>query len=327
MKLLIDPTARTVFLPAFFLLSCLLPVACSRTPAETANARRYELKGQIVNFNKAQRQVIIKHEAVDGLMEGMTMPFTLKDDDAFDALRPGADIHATLVVDGSRSWIEHPTISAVVPDVANMSPSSSASGPSRNDAERTGKLPTPLAIVTEPALGTEVPDVPLTNQDGQRIHLGGYKGRMLLLTFIYTRCPLPDYCLLMSENFAAVSRLLEQTPEVQQQTRLLSLTLDPAFDTPQKLREYGTTRGGQTGRDAFSRWDFATGDPDRIRETAHFFGLTYDQQNGQIVHSLRTALISPEGKLVKLYRGNQWQPAEVVRDLQALRAGKSIPAE
>lgn len=270
-------------------------------PVDPNRGQRYELKGKIVSFNKAQRQVVVQHEAIPDFMEAMTMPFTLKEDAAFDVMRAGDRIQATLVVDEERTRLENPVITQAIP-----------TGAAAEDATPTGGL-------TEPEIGASVPDVSLINQDGKRISLQQYRGRALLVTFIYTRCPLPDYCTLMSNNFAEIRRELEQTPELSAGTHLLSITLDPAYDTPKVLRSYGAAHTNNYQNEKFEHWEFATGKPEEIQRAANFFGMSYKQEGEEIVHSLRTALIAPDGKLHKMYRGNEWKPAEVLRDLREMQ--------
>ncbi|HLL13557.1 MAG TPA: SCO family protein [Pyrinomonadaceae bacterium] len=276
---------------------CALLAGCAQTPDES-RAQRYELKGKIVSFNKAQQQVVIQHEEVPGFMEPMTMPFTLREDGAFDVMRAGDTIQATLVVDAERTRLENPIITQAIPTAAT-----------------TG---TPTDGPTEPEIGATPPDAKLVNQDGKQINLQQYRGRALVLTFIYTRCPLPDYCTLMSNNFAAINRELNKSPELREGVRLLSITLDPAYDTPKVLRSYGAAHTENYQGEKFESWEFATGEPAEIQRVANFFGLLYKQEGAQIDHSLRTAIIAPDGKLYKLYRGNEWKPAEVLNDLRAL---------
>ncbi len=281
----------------------LAAVACDRGEGASANAKRYELRGKIVSFDKGQQQVVISHDAIPGLMEAMTMPYTLRDPDAYDAMKPGDQIQATLVVDGDRSWLENPVITHTEKD-ASAPPQSSSSQP------------------REPQPGDEVPDVSLTNQDGKKIHLGQYKGRALAVTFIYTRCPLPDFCTLMSDNFAQIDKALAQDASLAQSSRLLSVSLDPQYDTPKVLRSYGAAHTGRYADEKFERWELATGDADEVRKLANFFGLVYSPDGDQIVHSLRTGVVAPDGKLYRLYRGNEWKPGEVLNDLRALAGGK-----
>ena len=276
-------------------------------PEAPAEAKRYELKGTIVAFDKNQRQVIIAHEAIPDFMDAMTMPFTLKDEAAYDVMQPGAKIQATLAVSGERSWLENPIITVAVPDAT---PGAAASSGLR-----------------EPTAGEQVPDFALVNQDGRRVSLADYRGRALALTFIYTRCPLPDYCPLMSENFAAVNRELAKDPALGTKARLLSVTVDPEYDTPKVLRSYGAGHTGEFASERFERWQFATGDPSEVRRVAEHFGLSYARDKDQIIHSLRTAVIAPDGRLFKLYRGNEWKPAELLADLRTLAADADKSSE
>lgn len=283
-----------------FAFACALLLAgCAQTP-DDSRAQRYELKGKIVSFNKAQQQVVVQHEEVPGFMEAMTMPFTLREDHAFDVMRAGDQIQATLVVAEERTRLENAVITQAIPTAS---------------AAATG---TPKEGPTEPEIGATPPDATLINQDGKKIDLRQYRGRALVLTFIYTRCPLPDYCTLMSNNFAEINRELNKSPELGDRARLVSITLDPAYDTPQVLRSYGAAHTENYKGEKFERWEFATGEPEEIRRVANFFGLLYKQEGALVDHSLRTAVIAPDGKLYKLYRGNEWKPAEVLNDLRAL---------
>jgi len=272
--------------------------SCSQ-PSSGSNAKQYELKGKIVSFNKSQRQVMVMHEEVPGLMEAMTMPFTLQEESAFDVMRAGDMIQATLIVDDERTRLENPIITQAIEGAATNSPDEGA---------------------TEPEIGAPVPDASLINQDGRPISLSRYRGRMLVSTFIYTRCPLPDYCTLMSNNFAEINRELDKAPDLRKQVHLLSITLDPAYDTPKVLRSYGAAHTENYGNEKFQTWEFLTGKPEEIKRLAAFFGLLYKQENEEIVHSLRTAIIAPDGRLHKLYRGNEWKPAEVLTALRELHS-------
>ncbi len=165
-------------------------------------------------------------------------------------------------------------------------------------------------------MGQVVPDFGLINQDGKRIHLHQYRGKALLLTFIYTRCPLPDYCPLMSKNFAQILEEVRSDPKLTDSTHLLSISIDPEYDKPAVLRAYGLDCAGKSH--PFDHWEFASGTPEQVRKVAEFFGLKYWTEGGQIVHALVTALIDPDGKVIQLYPGNDWQPAQVASDLRNL---------
>ncbi|MCA1592842.1 MAG: SCO family protein [Acidobacteria bacterium] len=282
---------------AFLLLIPLLVGATFLSCAQSkAHGQRYQLKGKVVSVDRAHAQVLIDHEEVVGLMPAMAMPFTLKDD-ALRTVASGDQIQATLVVADAGVWLEDPIITKNAP---------------------AGDNTTISVNPVEPREGATVPDFPLVNQDNKPIRLSQYRGRALLITFIYTRCPLPDYCTLMSTNFAEINRELQKDPTLVPKAHLLSVTLDPAYDTAKVLRSYGAAHTEKYGEEKFDTWEFATGDAEEIKRLAQFFGLAYFTEKGQIVHSLRTAIIAPDGKLFKLYHGNEWKPIELLRDLKEL---------
>ncbi len=265
-------------------------VACQSKPTQqaSAGAQKYELKGKVVSADKAKSKVTIAHEEIKGYMEGMTMPFTLTEDWIYSELTPGAQIQATLVVDKGMTWLENPVVTKVSDPIAGQSEESNI----------------------EPKVGDEVPEFKLTNQDGKRISLKQLRGQPVVLTFIYTRCPLPDYCPLMTTNLQAVQKAAGA------KLRLLSITVDPAFDTPKVLRDYALRNDAKHN---FKQWDYATGSADEIKQVAAYFGLNYWPENDQIIHGLRTAIINAEGKVVKTFRGNDWKPEEIVKELQSLK--------
>jgi protein SCO1/2 len=275
--------------------------ACESTPPEaSASAKRYELKGKVVSADKSNHQVTIAHEPIEGYMEAMTMPFALADDWVYSELKPGAQIQATLIVDGGRSWLENPVVTTVVnPNLAKTEESVAEPG-------------------AGPSIGTEAPDFTLVNQDGKKISLKQYRGRALLLTFIYTRCPLPDYCPLMSQNFSQISTQLIQNPALKDKVHLLSISVDPTFDKPKVLRAYGEKYVVGSKVEEFKHWEFASGSAEQVKKTAQFFGLEYWPERDQIIHGLRTAIIGPDGKVVKVYRGNEWKPEQVVKELESM---------
>ena len=275
-----------------YLLTLFALVALAACGQRAGNAQRYELKGTVISVDRRGETVTVAHQEIPGYMEAMAMPFKPKDNWVLDQAQPGNRIQATLVVDGLRSWLEDVVITQETTD-------NTATG-----------------SATEPQPGDAVPDFTLTNQDGKRIALGDYRGRALVVTFIYTRCPVPDYCPLLTNHFAAISQALKGDAALYDQTHLLSVSVDPEYDTPKVLREYGAKYMGATD---FRHWEFAMGKADEVKKLATWFGLQYWPEGGQIVHSLRTAVIAPDGKLVKLYRGNDWQPAEIVADLQGLK--------
>ena len=267
--------------------------------AKPENEKHYPITGKIVAVNKTERTATIEHENIPGYMESMTMEFNVKNDSDLDKMKPGDRITGTLVVSDTVSWIE---ITAITEGGAALTPTTVVPG--------------------EPKPGDALPDFTLVNQDARPIRLSQYKGKALALTFIYTRCPDPNQCSLMSVNFAAIDKELQKDPALLAKTHLLSITFDPDYDTPKVLRSYGASQTGRYADEKFQHWEFATGSRDQIKQIAQHFGVQYfkDSETGteKLIHSLRTAVIDRDGKLVKLYRGNEWKPADITNDLKSL---------
>ena len=291
-------------LATILLLTCVLILgivsACKRQPqarVPSPTEKHYDLKGKVVAVNKSEHTLTIAHEDIKDYMSGMTMPFTVKDDWVYEIATPGNQITATLIVDGTQSWLENVVITE---------------GTS-NETEVQG---------IGPKAGEEVPNYRLVNQDAKPIHLQDYKGKILLLTFIYTRCQDPNQCTLMSANFAALDKQLQAQPELYKRTHLLSVSFDSNYDTPKVLRSYGASFTEKFSDETFSHWEFASGSEDEIKGITKFFGFNYFMDNSsgneQIVHSLRTAVIGPDGKIVKVYRGNEWKPEDLLKDVEEL---------
>ncbi|HEY6046909.1 MAG TPA: SCO family protein [Pyrinomonadaceae bacterium] len=267
-----------------------------------ANAKHYTVKGKVIAVDKTERTVTIDHEDIVGYMGAMTMEFDVKDDVGFPKLEAGDQVTATLAVTEEEDWLENLIITKPpVPD------------PNAKAGEN----------AVEPSPGAETPDFALVNQDGKRIHLAQYKGKALALTFIYTRCPDANQCPLMSANFATINQTLQKEPEVYKKTHLLSVSFDPDYDTPKVLRSYGAGQTNRLSNETFEHWEFATGSKDEVKKIAEYFGLKYfkdESGTAKVIHSLRTAVIGPDGKLYKYYRGNEWKPEEIVSDLKSIVA-------
>jgi protein SCO1 len=280
-----------------------LPSLSGCRPQRSTTEKRYDLEGKVVAVEKNKKLVTVAHEDIKDLMPAMTMEFAVPAMWVYDVPNVvGAHLTATLVVDGLKMWLEDVVITR---------------GSETTSSEGTR---------VEPKPGEEVPDYRLVNQDDRAIRIKDYRGKALLLTFIFTRCQMPDQCTLMSNNFAAIDQELQKRPELREQTHLLSISFDPEYDTPKVLRSYGAAYTGKYSDETFAHWEFASGSANEVKGIAQFFGLRYnkDSKSGeeQIVHSLRTALIAPDGKIVKVYRGNEWKPEEVLKEIQTLLTAK-----
>jgi len=263
---------------------------------QRGNEKRYELKGKVVLVEPDKHLVTISHGDIQGYMPGMTMPFTVPNESDLQFLAPDDEVTATLVVDGSHAWLENLIITRQSANPSAM----------------------PGAVMAKS--GDEVPNFTLRNQHDHEIRIHNYRGKALLLTFIYTRCPVPEYCTLMSNNFAQVDRELGQDPELYAKTHLLSISIDPSYDTPKVLRSYGAAHTERYQNETFAHWEFATGTSEEVKDIAQFFGLTYFPEKDQIIHSLRTVIVNPEGKVAKIYSGNEWKPEEIVSELKRVQS-------
>lgn len=280
--------------PAFTILVVALVFvsACSR-------GREYELRGQVLAVDAARGEITIKHEDIKGFMPGMTMPFKVRDVTLIEGRAPGDLVTATLVVRDSDAYL-----SAI---------------------QRTGTAPlseAPAAIHAVDVLhaGDLAPDASFVDEAGHPRRLAEWRGRTLAVTFIYTRCPLPEFCPRMDRNFADVQRAILADPPLRERAHLLSVTFDPAFDTPAVLADHAKRAGADP-----AVWNFVTGERDAIDEVAARFGMSVirsDKATQEIVHNLRTAVVGANGRVVTIFSGNDWTAAELltaIRDASDLR--------
>jgi protein SCO1 len=266
--------------------SCLLG-ACR------SSQKHYSLRGRVVGKSDLTQQITVSHGNIPGFMAAMTMPYPVKDAQGFQEVRPGDLITADVVVNVDNDyWLEHLTI---------------------RDKSGRGSISSLPPHQLLP--GERVPDVPLTNQDGKVLHLGEFMGKAVLITFIYTRCPFPTFCPLISSEFAAIHKDLAKTPEDYGKTHLISISLDPLHDTPTIMRTYGL---GYLANDPteFEHWDFVSTSPTDLKKLAAAFGLQYFEQDNQISHSMETILLATDGTVSQSWPGNEWKPSEVIAALR-----------
>jgi len=264
---------------------------CSRQPP----AREYELKGQILGIEPARNEVLIRHQDIKGYMPAMTMPFTVKDGGLLAGKEPGDLVTATLVVTDLTAHLSSLT--------------------------RTGHaaIETPVATKRPHILvpGEPVDDAPLVDQQGKPRPLSSFKGHRVAITFIYTRCPLPEFCPLMDRQFAAVQKAIAAENSLRD-VRLVTATMDPEFDTPAVLSSHAERLHTDP-----SVWTFLTGEPAAVTKFALQFGIFTERDLGtgaNLTHNLRTAVIDADGRLAKVYSGRDWTPADLVADLKATPA-------
>ena len=265
---------------------------------QTGQLREYPLKGQILSVAPqaqpdGRREVSVKHEDIPGFMPAMTMAYFVKTPSILDGLAPGDLITARLNVDGSTAWLDR--IEKV--GRADLPP----------DAR-----PARVMDVMEP--GDEVPDDALQDQQGRTVKLSDWRGRALAVTFVYTRCPVPDFCPLMDRQFAALQQAIQADSGLRDRAHLVSVSFDPSHDTPDVIRAHAKSRGADPGT-----WSYVTGSKAAIEHFTSRFGVSaVDEKDpaATITHNLRTAIVDRRGRLVKIHSGNDWTVDGVIADLR-----------
>ena len=249
-----------------------------------ACATHHTGKGVVLRVDRPGATVTISHDAFPGFMDAMAMPFDLKGSSRAVALTPGDRVRFRLAVKKGRSWVDRVEVVSAAPVDA-------------------GLQQTPVAPVLVP-VGSPVPDFELTDQSGGAVALASLRGKVVAVTFIYSRCPLPDYCPRMIENFRVVRQRF--AARMDRDLVLLTISFDPKFDTPEILTRYAASqRAGGPG------WHFLTGDPASIERVCNAFGIQYWAEEGLITHSLQTAVIDRDGRLAATVEGKDFTPQQL----------------
>lgn len=302
----IDRATRVVLL-SLFLAVALVASACHRT--KIAAAKRYPFTGRIISIDIQSESALIDGDNVPGFMDPMAMSYKIRPASVLRDLAPGDSISAEVVVfppnpkdedAEGESWLENVKVTAH----AKSPPA---------------KGPTSMRI---PAPGEKVPDFAFTNQDGQRVSLDDYRGKVLFVTFIYTRCPFPDFCPRMSSNFDQIYKQLASNPALDG-AQLLSVSFDPDHDTPKVLRAYGYSVAHTHDASLFQHWQFVAPTDADLPGIADFFALTVKPEGGMITHSLSTAVIGPDLRIVSWYHGSDWQVSDLIKDAVGVTVQKS----
>ena len=281
---------------AFLLMFALVGSACSR-PA--SDRREYTLQGQILSVHVERKEAVIRHEEIKGFMSAMTMPYNVVDAKEYADLAPGDLITASLIVEPTRAYLEK--------------------------VKKVGNAPLEVSAGTAPAeaasgfelikTGAPVPNHTFIDQDGKSLSLDSLRGSATIVTFVYTSCPLPQFCPLMDKNFVTIQQKLKEQGNLLK-AHLLSVSFDPQIDTPAVLKRHATDLGADP-----HLWTFVTGDRDEIDKWASGFGMSVSRAMNDprdITHNLRTAILDRQGNLVQVYNGNEWTPEQVLADVRVM---------
>lgn len=282
-------------------LSCLALAltACDRSPRTTdrAGERSYEARGIIREMAPDGRTVEVEHEDIRGFMPSMTMPFSVHDSKEMAGLHMGDAIAFCLRVNDNDSFIDR--IRKISMTEVHL-PAPSATPGERSVSQNAPRL----------REGDMMPVFQLVDQDGRKIGLETFRGHPFVLTFIFTRCPIPNFCPRMSKNFLELQDAIRKQTGLIAQTRLLSVSFDPEFDSPQVLKAYA--EHAQADQNI---WTLATGEKSEVNDLTHGFSVYVQAEGGTLAHGLATALIDADGTIRKIWRGNGWTPADVIGEV------------
>ncbi len=281
------------------LLACCVAIAllgCGRSTNSEEGADHYDTRGIVRGFSPDRSTVEIQHENIPGFMPSMTMPFMAHDPKQIGDLKTGDAISFRMTVTKNDFWIGE--VKRIKREEVNVKePKQTALAPTDNHAR-----------LKE---GDGMPAFSLTNQNGERISSETFHGQPFVLTFVFTRCPVPNFCPRMSNNFEELQAAIKAGSSALVNTRLLSVTLDPEYDTPKILNDYAAFHHADS-----KIWSFATGEKNEIDSLTRAFSVYRQKEGGTISHGLATALINRNGIVEKIWRGNGWTPEEVTQFLQ-----------
>ncbi|MCW5559001.1 MAG: SCO family protein [Verrucomicrobiae bacterium] len=310
-----DALRRAGILGSFLAMGALFALlsGCGR-PATDAGAAggsegaitNYDARGVVLSLQPEKKTVVIRHEEIPGYMMAMTMPLEVRDTNELASLHPGDGIRFRMRVTETDGWIDQIQVTSNA--MVTTAPTNAALPGFRV-----------LPNVPDLNLGDTVPNYTFTNQLGKRFDLDGFRGQALAVTFVFTRCPYPLFCPRVTEHFGQVQQTMRAATSGPTNWHLLTLTFDPDYDTPETMRAYGA----RWKADA-AHWTLATGAMEQIEPLGVSVGLYFSRNVpvGEVNHNLRTLVIAPDGRLVKVYPGNEWTPAELVADLTQAAAGK-----
>ena len=283
---------------AFLAIVALLHTAGCGDSSKSPQTKEFTVRGIVRGISPDQRTLDIQHEAIPNYMPEMTMPFVLKESGAARELKIGDAISFRFLVDDKEAFVDR--ITKISPEQVQVA------------------APAPIAANTGPSTprlkaGNELPPFRLTNENGEAITAEAFRGRPVVVTFIFTRCPVPNFCPLMNKNFAVLQDAIRGSSGQLAQTRLLSISIDPEFDTPAVLKEHAQSDGADA-----AIWSFATGAKADIDQLTHSFSVRVQPEGGTLSHGLATALVDANGRIVEIWGGNGWKPEEVVSRIESL---------
>ena len=264
------------------LLAC---TACSWS------SQKYSAAGLVLRVDPSHRTILLSCESIAGYMDPMIMPFSVRDPKALAGLAPGMMVDFALVVDKKSSYAE--SIHVRNFEDLEQQPLAARRLKIIEDLDSAKSLGQ-----SELKIGQRLPNIVLTDQNRRETDLAGFAGKVVLMNFIYTHCPLPDYCFRLSNNLGNVQRRFKA--QMGRDLILLSVTFDPINDQPEVLANYARTWN------ADPNWHFLTGALPEVRRVCNMFGVNFWPDEAELMHSLHTVIIDRQGRLAANLEGNQF---------------------
>ena len=277
---------RILFLPLLFVLGLL-----------ARSIQRYEVTGLVLTVDIPHRTVLVSHDPIPGFMDAMTMPYRVDNPRVLDTLKAGEKIEFTLVVGKTSSYITNVHVREY--DSWERDPAQNRRLALLDEAMRSK-----AGSASTLSIGQTVSDFSLVDQTKRPVTLSEFRGKVVAITFIYTRCPLPDYCVRLSNNFAQLQKRFNT--RMGRDLVLLSITFDPDHDSPDVLAKYA-----ETWKANVDGWRFLTGTLSNVKQVCGMFGMNFWPDEGLLTHSLHTAIVDREGKLVANIEGNQFTAVQL----------------
>jgi len=255
------------------------------------SARTYRASGLVLGIDPAHRALEVSCQAIPGYMDAMNMTISVHDGKVLESLKPGMSIEFKLNVHGAKVFAD---------DIRIEKYENPAQEPmAARQLEILDAATTPPPHVPPLQLGEVVPDFTLIDQNRQKVRLSEFAGKVVAITFIYTRCPLPNFCFRMSSNFSVLDRRFAD--RMGKDLVLMSITFDPEHDTPEALADYAQTWTKDT-----TGWHFLTGPSAAVQSACTAFGVTAWQDEGLMTHSLHTVIVDRRGRMAANLEGNAY---------------------
>jgi protein SCO1 len=281
------------------------PVAATSSNVTAESDRKiFQVRGVIQELKGWENEVVIRHEEIPNYMPAMTMSFEVKNPAELNGLATNDQVSFNMIVTDADGWIEN---------IRKIGVDTNTAAKKERPALRVVREVEPLEV------GDKMPDYSFTNSLGQKMSLKDFSGQAYAFTFIFTRCPFPTFCPRMNMNFAAAYEQLSQMPNGRTNWHLISISFDPDFDTPARLAQYS-----ESYKPDPKKWSWVTGAMIDIDAIAEQVGLIFSYENNTFNHNLRTVVVDKNGIIRQNFRGNEWKPEDLVKEIVAGAEGKEV---